>query len=148
MLNPLQYWIVLLVVSAYALLRGRYDERAAAAVCIGATIATRLVHSQLVERFSRVETGVLAVDLLAFSAFAAIALRSKRFWPLWVAGLQLTTLLAHALKAIELDLMPQAYAAAARFWVYPIFVIILVGTWRGHQRRVREQREQMQVSAA
>lgn len=148
MLNPLQYWIVLLVVSAYALLRGRYDERAAAAVCIGATIATRLVHSQLVERFSRVETGVLAVDLLAFSAFAAIALRSKRFWPLWVAGLQLTTLLAHALKAIELDLMPQAYAAAARFWVYPIFVIILVGTWRGHQRRVREHREQMQVSAA
>ena len=148
MLNPLQYWTVLLVVSAYALLRGRYDERAAAAVCIGATIATRLAHSQLAERFSRVETGVLAVDLLAFAAFAAIALRSKRFWPLWVAGLQLTTLLAHGLKAVELDLMPQAYAAAARFWVYPIFAIIVAGTWRGHQRRLREQDEQMRLSVA
>lgn len=148
MLNPLQYWTVLLVVSAYALLRGRYDERAAAAVCIGATIATRVAHSQLAERFSQVETGVLTVDLLAFVAFTAIALRSKRFWPLWVAGLQLTTLLAHGLKAIELELMPQAYAAAARFWVYPIFAIIIVGTWRGHQRRMREQSEQMQPSVA
>lgn len=148
MLNPMQYWAVLLVVSVYALLRGRHDERAAAAVCIGATIATRLAHSQLAERFSRVETGVMTVDLLTFLAFTAIALRSKRFWPLWVAGLQLTTLLAHGLKAIELDLMPQAYAAAARFWVYPIFAIIIVGTWRGHQRRVREQRDEIQLSTA
>ena len=39
------------------------------------------------------------------------------------------------LKAVQLDLMPQAYAAAARFWVYPIFLIIVVGTWRSHRRR-------------
>ena len=39
------------------------------------------------------------------------------------------------LKAVQLDLMPQAYAAAARFWVYPIFLIIVVGTWRSYRRR-------------
>ena len=49
-------------------------------------------------------------------------------------GLQLTTTLGHGLKAIDLDLLPQAYAAAVHFWGYPIFLIIVVGTWRSHQR--------------
>ncbi len=80
------------------------------------------------------------MDGLALAAFTALALRSERFWPLWVAGLQLTTLVAHLLKAVELDLMPHAYAAAARLWVYPIFLIIVVGTWRSHQRRSRNSR--------
>ena len=47
--------------------------------------------------------------------FTTIALRSDRFWPLWVAGLQLTTIIAHLLKAIQFELIPQVYAAAARF---------------------------------
>ena len=130
MLSPLTYWIVLLIVSAYAFARGQLDERWAAAICIVATIGTKLLHSPLTSRFSSVEVGVLVIDCLTLAAFTAIALRSQRFWPLWVAGLQLTTILAHLLKAVELDLMPQVYAAAARLWVYPIFLIIVIGTWR------------------
>ena len=41
--------------------------------------------------------------------------------------------------AVEAGL-PQAYAAAARFWVYPIFMIIVVGTWRTHHRGRDEAR--------
>lgn len=134
MLSPLQYWIVLLAVSAYAFARGRRDERAAALVCIVATVATRFVHSELTVRFARMEPGVMLVDILALFAFTAIALRSDRFWPLWVAGLQLTTIMSHLLKSVHLELMPYAYAAAARFWVYPIFLIIVIGTWRGQRR--------------
>ena len=138
MLSPLIYHLLLVLVSAYAFLRGRSDERIAAAICIAATIATRLVVSPASVRYSGVETGVLAVDFLALAGFLFIALRTDRFWPLWVAGLQLTTLVAHVLKAVQLDLLPYAYATAARFWVYPIFLIIVVGTWRSH-RGVRSQ---------
>ena len=138
MLSPLAYWIVLSVVCLYAFARGRIDERWAAVVCIAATIATRLVHSPLTERFSSVEVGVLVIDALALLSFTAIALRTDRFWPLWVAGLQLTTLLAHLMKAIDLQLMPIAYAAAARLWVYPIFLIIVIGTWRSSRRDYSE----------
>lgn len=139
MLSPLSYWILLLAVSAYAFARGRFDERGAAVICIAATVGTMLVHSPVTERFSNVEVGVLVVDVLALLAFTAIALRTDRFWPLWVAGLQLTTTMAHVLKAIDLHLLPQAYAAAARLWVYPIFLIIVVGTWRGSHRREVER---------
>jgi hypothetical protein len=135
MLSPLSYWILLLAVTAYAFAKGRMDERMAAVICVAATIGTILVNSPLSVRFSSVEVGVLIVDVLAFAAFTAIALRTDRFWPLWVAGLQLTTTMAHFLKAVDLNLMPQAYAAAARLWVYPIFLIIVIGTWRSSRRR-------------
>ncbi|MEO6581379.1 MAG: hypothetical protein ABIN68_01060 [Sphingomicrobium sp.] len=35
-------------------------------------------------------------------------------------------------------LVPIAYAAAGRFWVYPILLILAVGTWRT-SRRLRLQ---------
>jgi hypothetical protein len=81
-----------------------------------------------------VEIGVFAVDVGTFLAFTWVALKSERFWPLWVAGLQLTTGLAHILKAMETDLFPIAYAAAGRLWSYPILLILAVGTWRSHKR--------------
>jgi len=139
MLNPIIYHLLLVAVAAYAFLRGRGDERLAAAICVFATIATRLVLSPTHMRYSGVEVGVLVVDFLTLTGFVVIALRTDRFWPLWVAGLQLTTMTAHMLKAVEIDLMPKAYAAAGRFWVYPIFLIIVIGTWRSHQRRRSER---------
>lgn len=139
MLNPLTYWIVLLTVSGYAFAYGRPDERWTVSICIAATLGTMLIHSPLNTRFSTVEGRVLVVDLLALAGFTFIALRSDRFWPLWVAGLQLTTILAHAMKAVDFALVPQIYAAAARLWVYPIFLIIVIGTWRTqHRESLRE----------
>lgn len=135
MLSPLFYWTLLLAVTIYAFARGRIDERSAAAICFVASIATVVVASPLSRRFTGMEVGVFAVDAMALLGFTAIALISKRFWPLWVAGFQLTSTFAHALKAIRLDLIPQVYAAAERFWVYPIFLMIVLGTWRGHRRR-------------
>ena len=134
MLSPFSYWLVLTGVAAYAFLRGRGDERAAALVCVIATAASVLVNSPLTRRFTGVETGVLIVDLLALAAFTAIALRTSRFWPLWVAGFQLTSTFAHVLKAIHFGLLPQVYAAAERLWVYPIFLFIIIGTWRSSRR--------------
>ncbi len=139
MLTPQTYYAILFLVSAYAFLRGRSDERIAVATCILATFATNIVYSPR-GSYVGVELGVLLVDLGALAAFTFLALRSDRFWPLWVAGLQLTTVIAHALKGVQLDLMPQAYAAAARFWVYPIFMIIVVGTYRSARRRATSKR--------
>jgi hypothetical protein len=139
MLTPQTYYAILFLVSAYAFLRGRSDERIAVATCILATFATNFVYSPT-GSYVGVERGVLLVDLGALAAFTFLALRSDRFWPLWVAGLQLTTVIAHALKGVQLDLMPQAYAAAARFWVYPIFIIIVVGTYRSARRRATLKR--------
>jgi hypothetical protein len=131
---------LLLGAFAYALWHGRSDERITAAACVVASAASFLLMAPQGLRYSTVEIGILAVDLLTLATFTLVALRSDRFWPLWVSGLQLVTSVAHIMKAAQPDLMPIAYAAAGRFWAYPILLIIIVGTWRGHQRGLREQR--------
>jgi hypothetical protein len=144
MLRFIIFTIVLFGTCGYALWRGRSDERLAGAVCISAAIASFALAAPASLRYSGVEVGVLAVDLLTLAAFIYIAIRTDRFWPLWVSGLQLTTSIAHLLKALDPGLVPIAYATAGRFWAYPILIIIAVGTWRSHQRSLREQ----QLSAA
>ena len=144
-MSPILYISLLVLSAGYALLRGGRYERFAAIICVVATIATVSVHSPLSERYVTVESGALVVDMVTLAAFIAVALLSDRFWPLWVAGLQLTTSLAHFLKAIEPELIAPAYGAAVRFWSYPILIILAIGTLR-RQRRL--QQERARVAAA
>lgn len=139
-MNPTLYWSLLALTCGYALMRGQGDERLTAAVCIAASILTPIVLSPIAERYARIESGELLIDCAVLAAFTLVALRSDRFWPLWLAGLQLPTSLAHFLKAVHLDMMPSAYAVAERFWSYPILIILAVGTWRGNRRRMIERK--------
>ena len=119
---PILFWPVLVLTCGYALYRGGVHERAVALVCILATLVSINIHPSI-GRYASVATGELA----------------DRFWPLWIAGLQLTSSSAHLLKSIEPDLIPHAYAAAVRFWSYPILLVLFIGTWRAHRRRLRQQ---------
>jgi uncharacterized protein involved in response to NO len=139
------FWALLLVTCGFALWRGRNDERTAALVCLFATIATRFAIAPITLRYSSVELGLLLIDLAVLACFVAIALRSERFWPLWIAGLQLTISVSHVLKAVDESLLPRAYAAAAVLWSYPILLIIAVGTWRGHRRRKQDDRTRLAI---
>lgn len=139
MLPKSVFWTILLLIVGYASWRGRTDERLAAGACFGATLFTHFILGPLKIRYSTVEPGLLALDIAMLAIFVAIALRSSRFWPLWVAGLQLTMSMAHVLKAIDEHLLPRAYAAAVVFWTYPILLIIAIGTWRQHRRELRDR---------
>jgi hypothetical protein len=134
MFGPLIFGPLLLAVCIYAWLRGGSDERAVAATCLAGTLATLLVISPLRQRYTGVEEGLMLVDLGVLAGFITVALRSRRFWPLWVAGLQLTTSLGHILKGVDQHLLPRAYGAALQFWSYPILLILAIGTYRSHQR--------------
>ena len=129
------FWALLLLTCGYALWRGRRYEQWSALVCIAASIASVLFRVSDRSSYVGVENSDLIIDSLVLFAFIAIALRSDRFWPLWVAGLQLTISMSHLLKAIQPSLVPLAYAAAERFWSYPTLIIIAVGAWRQHRRR-------------
>jgi len=131
---PNLFRLLLVLVVLFAFLRGSRDERQVALICLAGAILTTVVLSPLAQRFESIEAPVMFVDLAVFAGFLLVALRSDRFWPLWVAGLQLTTIMGHMLKGVEGDLLPRAYAAALNFWAYPIVLILAVGTWRNHRR--------------
>jgi hypothetical protein len=137
-MSPILFWTLLALTCGYAFYRGSRYERIVAAVCIVGAFATIAVNSPLNRMYVHVESGALLVDIAVLAAFVAVALQSDRFWPLWVAGLQLTTSVAHFLKAIDANLIPQAYGLAVRFWSYPILIILAVGAWRGHRRKATQ----------
>jgi len=128
------FWTILLAICGFAWWRGRKDERLAATACLLATIVTVVLIPPVAQRYSKPDLVLLAIDVAMLGAFTTIALTSRRFWPLWVAGFQLTMTLSHAMKAIDPDLIPRAYAAASIFWSYPILLTILVGTWRTNRK--------------
>lgn len=132
--NIIIYLVLLTVSCGYALWRGDRDARIAACVCIVATGLTVVLLTPGSTRYELVESGAMAVDLATLGAFVTLALFSRRFWPLWVAGLQMTASAAHALKLFDAALVPLAYAVAERFWGYPILLIIAFGAYR-HRRR-------------
>lgn len=124
-------------ICGYALYRGKADARIVAAVFLVGDLATLALRSST---YSSVESSVFVIDVIAFLAFTYAALISDRFWPLWVSGLQLTTSMGHVFKLIDSHLLPLAYAAALRFWAYPILIILAIGTWRSDRRSMQEQR--------
>lgn len=132
-MSPILYWPLLVLTCGYAFFRGGRYERLVAAVCVIATfvsIAVQPLHG----RYMAVNVSELLVDCTVLALFVAVALQSDRFWPLWIAGLQLTSSFGHLMKAIQPELIPHAYAAAVRFWSYPILLIIALGTWRSARR--------------
>lgn len=128
------FWLLLLVSCGYALWRGRKYERIAALVFVTATIVSIIGQSLLPVYYVKVQTSDLVVDSAVLVAVIAIALVSDRFWPLWVAGLQLVDSMSHLMKAVDADLLPTVYGAAERFWSYPILLILLIGAWRQNHR--------------
>jgi hypothetical protein len=129
------YWILLLLTCGFALFRGRKYEQLAAIICVAASVISVLARSPVHQRYVGIEIGDLIIDSVVLVAFVAIALRSDNFWPLWVAGLQLTISMSHVLKAIDANLNPIAYATAERVWSYPILIIIAFGAWGQHRRK-------------
>jgi hypothetical protein len=124
------FYLLLLGVTLLAFWRGRTDERLAAVVCLAGTALTVVTADPRAVRFSSFGTVAFAIDLSVFLAFLAIALRSERFWPMWVAGLQLTATTVHPMMLISPVLAGKVFGAALALWSYPILLLIAVGAWR------------------
>lgn len=134
MIRLIVFNALLLASCGYALLRGSRDAQIVAIVTLVASLLSYLL---VLSHYSAVEIGVMIVDILTFLAFTAVALKSDRFWPLWISGLQLTTSFGHLLKGLESELVPLAYAIALRSWSYPIQIILAVAVWRSQRRAKR-----------
>jgi hypothetical protein len=134
------YYLLLFGACGYAFWRGKAEARIVASAFFVGSFATIAIRSHSSGSYSSLEAGIFVIDVACFLVFTYAALISDRFWPLWVSGLQLTTSFGHIMKVIDANLLPIAYAAALRFWGYPILIILAIGVWRG-QRRLRRRYE-------
>jgi uncharacterized membrane protein YecN with MAPEG domain len=110
--------------------RGRREEQWAAIICVVGTGLTVVTADPRAVRFAGFDTVAFAIDLGVLIAFLAIALRSERFWPMWVAGLQLTATTVHPLTFLSPELAGRVFGTALALWSYPILILIAIGAWR------------------
>jgi hypothetical protein len=134
MLRVVIYYALLMSVVAYAFRRGGWPERAAALTILVGSVLTQVALSPFAGRFGGVEFSVLLVDLAALAAFVALALKSDRYWPIWIAAFQLIGVLAHLARMADPTMMRTGYAVILALWSYPMLALIAIGTWRHHRR--------------
>jgi cytochrome bd-type quinol oxidase subunit 2 len=133
MIRAIVYWCLIALVVMVAWRRGSPDSRAVAAICVAASIGSLYQVSPWGAEASPIHPAIAAMDVLTLAAFVFIALRSEYFWPLWIAGLQLTTTMSHMFRIFYPDLVDVAYDAAMRMWSYPLLIILGIAAWRGHR---------------
>jgi hypothetical protein len=136
MVRWLAFNLMLLGCCGYALRRGGAPERLGSLIFLVAAALTVLGASPFGTRFHHVELGILVVDAAILFAFVALAIRSERFWPIWMAGLQTVEVLTHFARLVTPDIIPPTYGEAIALWSYPMLVLLAIGTWR-HRRRLR-----------
>lgn len=134
-MNVVMFNLTLVVVCGYALWRGGAPERIAAALFGG---AAGLTYAFLYDYgFGSVSESYLLLDLALFVTIAALSLWADRFWPMWVAALQLVILATHGVRAFHPELLPFVYYVATAKLAYPMILLLAVGTLRHHARVAR-----------
>ena len=127
----LLFWLLLPVVAILAATRGGRPEWIGAALYIGAAILTLVWRTQGQQRWVRMESGVLAIDLALLVAMLVLALRSDRWWPMIATAFLTLSMMAHLAKMMNPDFSRLAYALMAGASSYPVVVTLLVALiWR------------------
>ena len=135
MSRQLFFDLLLVVTCAYALCRGGSVERLISATLLSGDLLTIWAASEFQDRFRHLERGIFLVDLAILIVLTAIAMRSTRWWPLLLAGLQLDAVVVHTIRFAAPATVPEAYMDAIALWAYPMQIALAVGAWR-HRRRI------------
>ncbi len=138
MVRVLLFNLLYLGCCGYALWRGRGPERWGALILIADFQLSHLLVGPVTTRFAGgVEWPVFWTDLTAFLALYGLSIASTRFWPIWIAGIQLVVTLSH-LAPLSPRIIPWAASNAVGLWGYPLLLVLAIGAHRAWSRRQRE----------
>lgn len=124
---PVWVWpTVLMTVCVVAVWRGRDEERLAAAGELASWALTLVVFKA---RSADTQWAVLAIDAGLLALFVWIALRSIRYWPLFVASFQLLAVVTHLAHALDSSVSGWAYLTAALAFNYLALLVVGYAAW-------------------
>lgn len=128
--------VLLAACCLYAWWGGGAPERIGAAIMAAGTALSHLAYLASRQNFRQLEAGILLVDIAAYLAFLALALRANRFWPLWMTAFLGVGIAGHLAMQLSPAILPYAYRFVLSVWSYPMLALIAIGTWQ-HRRRLK-----------
>lgn len=119
---------------------GRCERVASTSLIVGAAASYLAIR----HRYLDTEWILFAVDLSLFLAMTAHALRSPRYWPLALAGVQLLNVTLHIADALDPAVRPWAYATAQVIFSFIITGVLAVAVCQ----RAAERRHRLALAPA
>ncbi|MES2753163.1 MAG: hypothetical protein V4659_00710 [Pseudomonadota bacterium] len=111
-----------------------------AALFAAAGIGTALIPRPL-NVYGSVFWGVAWLDLAMLLALVVLALLADRFWPIWLAALQLVMIGFHGVRGYDPTILPYAYWFLVGKLAYPQMALLIAGTVLHRRRRAAGQRD-------
>ena len=140
------YAIVLAIVAGYLLWKGGAAGRANICVILIGAVLTKLLYERTSSATLFYES-LAIVDTVGFVIQLMIAVLSRRTWCIWVAALQLNTVVSDwVIVTAPAHKTAMAYMLGT-VWSIPMLAIMAVGVWRDNkaQRQKHGQQKQQAV---
>lgn len=129
--------VMMLLLAVQAALRGGAPEQIAAASLLVAALVTGLTSGDTALTFTQVPWNVFWIDTGLLCVLMGLALYADRFWPMWIAALQLVTVAGHGARGYAPDILPSVYWWLLGKTSYPMMALLCIGIER-HQQRLRQ----------
>ncbi len=126
------FWLFASLSCGFVLLHGEADGKKAAGSFGVAVVMTWLAQT-LDTEWRQTHWPLLAVDTGYLVAAYVFALRSDRYWPMWITAFQLLTVASHLATIIAPDFIPKVYSAIATMWVVPLLLSMVSGVYLDHR---------------
>jgi hypothetical protein len=114
---------------------GGRSERWGVNIVLLGSIATLCVEVPAIFQWQSNRSALVIVDILVLIAFYCLALKSRRFWPLWATAFHLIAVCSHYVVLMGLSQTLRIYILLQGFWAYPIMLLIILGALSRRQRR-------------
>lgn len=134
-IRAILFGALLWVICLYAFWRGGWAERLAAGCFIAATYLSLLSLGSISTRYHHLEVMLVIVDIGVLAVLMFIALRSEKFWPLWLTAMQGLTILSHFAPFVP-HILPWSYYNAAVVWSYPSLIVLAFAAHHHHRDRL------------
>lgn len=131
------FYGLLTVAVLLAFVIGGRPERQVAVMLVAATAASKIVAWQPFAHFGRFEPLLFAIDLLLLAGLSHVAMRSDRYWPIWLTALHAYSLVAHIARVLIPTTTLAVYLANSALTADPGLVLLMIGSWRHHRRQKR-----------
>jgi hypothetical protein len=120
------FWLLSGAACLYAARFGGQDGRRAAGVITVAVLLT--FGAEMIDpTWQTINHAVMLVDGLVWVALMGFMLRSRRYFPIWMAAAQTNTLLSHGATMIAAVFDHHIYAGIATIWAIPCMFSMVLG---------------------
>jgi hypothetical protein len=123
-----------IALASYAIARGGAPEIVAGVTLLIAAGATLVAPLVMGVNFDHVAWALFLVDGPLCVLLMVLAAFADRFWPMWLAALQVVAVGIHGVRAYDPVILNYAYWFMAGKISYPMLLIVAIGT-RRHYRR-------------